>query len=125
MSAEPPDRIRLEGVRCRCRVGVPEAERRKPQAVELDVALELDLRPAARSDDVADSADYWAVEKRVRAAVESAEFKLLERLAEAAARAALAADSRVRAVEVRAAKRPAVMPRTGRVVVEIRRSRAT
>lgn len=89
----------------------------------LDLVLELDLRAAAWTDDVAETADYWAIEKQVRAAVEKEEFRLLERLAATAASAALAADRRVRAVEVRASKRPAVMPRTRRVVVELRRSR--
>lgn len=117
------DKIHLEGVRCRARVGVPAWERANPQPISLDLALELDLRAAARADDVRRTADYWAVEKAVRRAVEGTPFKLLERLAEAAARAALAADRRVRAVVVRAAKRPAVMPKTGRVVVELRRVR--
>ena len=82
------DRILLEGVRCRARVGVPDRERRTPQRIDLDLALELDLRAAARTDDVRRTADYWAVERHVRAA-----------------------------------KRPAVMPKTGRVVVELRRVR--
>ena len=117
------DRIHLEGVRCRARVGVPDWERKKSQPVELDVILELDLRAAARTDDVRRTVDYWAVEKAVRAAVEAGTFRLLERLADAAARAALAADRKARAVTVRASKRPAVMPKTGRVVVEIHRKR--
>ena len=117
------DRILLEGVRCRCRVGVPAAERAKLQAIELDVALEADVRKAGQSDDLRDAVDYWTVERDVRAVVEAGTFTLLERLAETAAAAALAADRRVKAVSVRAAKRPAVMPRTRRVVVEIRRAR--
>lgn len=118
------DRIRLEGLRCRCRVGVPAWERAKRQAVELDLELELDLGPAARTDDVRRTADYWAVERAVRASVEAGSFRLLERLADAALRAALAADRRIRAVRVRAAKRPAVMPKTRRVVVDLRRARS-
>ncbi|MBI4346407.1 MAG: dihydroneopterin aldolase [Elusimicrobia bacterium] len=117
------DRILLEGVRCRAHVGVPDSERAARQPVELDLALELDLRRAARTDDFRRTADYWAVERAARAAVEGGSFRLLERLADAAARAALAADRRIRAVTVRAAKRPAVMPKTARVVVELRRAR--
>ena len=117
------DFIHLEGLRCRARVGVPDGERRRPQPVELDLTLELDLRAAARTDDVRRTADYWKLEREVRSAVESGRFRLLERLAETAARAALAADRRIRSVRVRAAKRPAVMPKTARVVVELRRSR--
>ncbi|MBI4346427.1 MAG: dihydroneopterin aldolase [Elusimicrobia bacterium] len=117
------DRILLEGVRCRCRVGVPDGERARRQPIVLDLELELDVSRAARTDDVLDTADYGAVEKAVRSEVEAGSFKLLERLAETAARAALGADSKVRAVTVRAVKRPAQMPRTLRVAVELRRTR--
>lgn len=119
------DLIRLEGVRCRCRVGVPDWERAKRQPIELDLELELDLRAAARTDDVRRTADYWAVERAVRKAVEGGSFRLLETLAYAALRAALGADKRIRAAGVRVVKRPVVMPRTGRVVVEIRRTRGS
>ena len=117
------DRVCLSGIECRCRVGVPAAERRKAQKVLIDVALELDVAPAARADDFRLTADYWAVEKAVRAAVESGERQLLETLAEQAAAAALRAAPRAGAVEVVARKRPAVMPRTREVSVTIRRAR--
>ncbi len=117
------DRIWLLGVACRVRLGVPEAERRRPQMIRLDVGLELPTAAAARSDDFKATADYVAIERRVRACAEGRPRRLLERLAEDVAAAALACDRRVRAVTVRARKRPAVMPRTSEVVVEIRRLR--
>lgn len=103
---------------------MPERERRRRQPIELDLALEMDLGDAARTDDVRRTADYAAVERSVRAAVEGAEFRLLERLAMVAAQAALAADRRVRAADVRAVKRPGAMPRTRQVAVELRLTRA-
>ena len=117
------DEIWLRGVECRAKVGVPARERRRRQRVELDVCLELDAALPAAADDFRLTADYWAVEKAVRAAVEASERRLLETLAEQAATAALRAAPLARAVRVIARKRPAVMPNTRCVEVAIRRSR--
>lgn len=117
------DRIWLHGVACKCRVGVPAAERRRPQKILVDVGLEMDLAPAAASDDFRLAADYWAVEKLVRAEAESGERALVETLAESISSRILAAQPRVSAVTVRVHKTPAVMPKTREVVVEIRRER--
>ena len=118
------DRVWLMGVECRCRVGVPAAERRKPQKILLDLGLEVDAAKAAARDDFREAADYWAVEKAVRASAETGERARVETLAEAAAAAALMAAPAASAVTVRAHKKPAVMPRTKDVFVEIRRERA-
>jgi len=117
------DRIRLEGIECRARLGVPDLERRRPQKVLVDLELELDLRRAGRSDDFKDTADYWAIEKRVRGVAENGEFKLVERLAEEIAAVALRLDRRIRGVRVAVHKTPAVMPKTREVVIELTRRR--
>ncbi|MDE2040588.1 MAG: dihydroneopterin aldolase [Elusimicrobia bacterium] len=117
------DEVWLRGLACRARLGVPAGERRRRQGVELDVCLELDLAPAGRSDDLGKAADYWAVERAVRRAVESGERRLLETLAEQAAAAALRAAPLARAARVLARKKPSVMPRVRCVEVSIRRSR--
>lgn len=117
------DEVRLLGVQCRAKVGVPASERRRRQWIELDVILEVSTSEAARADDFRLAADYWAVEKAVRAAVEAGERALLETLAEQAAAAALKAAPSAEAVRVHARKKPAVMPRTRVVEVSIRRSR--
>ena len=119
-----PDRVWLMGVECRCRVGVPAAERRRPQKILLDLGLEVDAAKAAARDDFRESADYWAVEKAARESAESGERALIETLAEAVAAAALKAAPAAAAVTVRAHKKPAVMPKTRDVFVEIRRERA-
>lgn len=118
-----PDAVWLIGVRCRCRVGVPAAERARPQTILLDVGVSADLARPGRSDRIEDAIDYHALERRLRASVEAGECLLLERLAERAADAALAFSARVRSVLVRARKRPAAMPGAREVVVEICRSR--
>lgn len=115
--------IQLRGLSCRAKVGVPAWERRKRQKVSLDLTLSLDLSAAAASDDLKDSVDYGAVEAAVRATVEKGEFKLLERLADAALDAALSVDGRIRGASVAAVKRPSVMPKTESVVVHLSKSR--
>lgn len=117
------DRVVLTGVECRAKVGVPASERSRRQKVLVDVTLEVDCAPAARGDDFRLAADYWAVEKAVRAAVEAGERSLLETLAEQAAAAALKAAPAARAVTIAAHKTPAVMPKTARVTVVVRRER--
>ena len=118
------DQVWLLGVECRCRVGVPAAERARRQKILLDVGLEVDVARAAARDDFREAADYQAVEKAVRAEAESGERALLETLAERVAAAVLRSQAPVSAVTVRARKYPAVMPKTSEVFVEIRRGRA-
>ncbi len=117
------DMIWLNGVECRSRIGVPAAERARRQKLLIDVGLEADCRPAAARDDFRLAIDYWAVEKLVRATAEAGERALVETLAERLAASVLAAQPLADAVVVRVRKKPAVMPKTREVAVEIRRAR--
>ncbi|PIR17901.1 MAG: dihydroneopterin aldolase [Elusimicrobia bacterium CG11_big_fil_rev_8_21_14_0_20_64_6] len=117
------DMIWLNGVECRCKVGVPSSERSRRQKILVDAGLEVDIRPAAARDDFRRAADYWAVEKLIRAEAETGERALVETLAEKLAAAILRSQPLVSAVTVRVRKTPAVMPKTREVVVEIRRTR--
>ncbi|MFI5345353.1 MAG: dihydroneopterin aldolase [Elusimicrobiota bacterium] len=118
------DLIRLLGVSCRCKVGVPPAERRRRQAILIDAALETDAAPAAARDDFRRAVDYQAVEAAIRAEAESREYALIETMAERVAAAVLRTQPLVSAVTVAVRKSPAAMPKTREVVVEIRRKRA-
>lgn len=69
------------------------------QPFELDLDLVTDLRPASRSDQLADTVDYGAVLQRVAAVVGQESYALLEALAEAIAGVVLS-DSRVEEVTV-------------------------
>jgi dihydroneopterin aldolase len=117
------DTVWLLGVECRCKIGVPAAERRRRQKILVDVGLEVDAARAAARDDFREAADYWAVEKAVRAEAEAGERALVETLAERLAAVVLRASPLAAAATVRVRKTPAVMPRTREVVVEIRRTR--
>ena len=81
MSQTPADRIFLHGLTAECIIGFIDWERRVKQTVVLDIALPVDCRHAAHTDEVADTLDYKKVAKRVLAFVETSEFKLVETLA--------------------------------------------
>jgi dihydroneopterin aldolase len=52
------DQIVVRGLRLWAHVGVLEFERQQGQWFELDLELSVDLAPAGRSDDLADTLDY-------------------------------------------------------------------
>jgi dihydroneopterin aldolase len=117
------DRVFVRGILVEGCHGVEAAERAEVQPFAVDVELALDLGPAGRSDDLARTADYAAVDREVRRVVTTTSFRLIEALAEAIADALLAgfpADE----VTVRIAK-PAVRLAGpfGSAGIEIRRVR--
>lgn len=93
------DQIRLVGLRARGHHGVYDFERAQGQEFTVDVALELDLAPAASSDDVADTVHYGELADRLVAIVGGEPVNLIETLAQRLAAECLR-DPRVRAVTV-------------------------
>jgi FolB domain-containing protein len=75
------DLIRIRDLEVFFRVGVPDAERARPQRLLLDVRMELDFSGAARNDDLAGTIDYFAVTQRLKSFGEGREWKLIEKLA--------------------------------------------
>ena len=63
------------------RVGVPDAERAQPQRLSLTIEMEFDFAAAARSNDIADTIDYYAVSQRLLKFGEGRSWKLIEKLA--------------------------------------------
>ncbi|MHB2025639.1 MAG: dihydroneopterin aldolase [Elusimicrobiota bacterium] len=117
------DKIWLLGVECRTRIGVPIEERRRPQIVRVDAGLESRIDSASRKDDISLAVDYQKAERAIRELAAKRPRRLVETLADDISSALLDLDRRIRAVVVRVHKRPAAMPKTGEVVVEIRRAR--
>lgn len=109
MSDVPADRVRIEGLRLWCVVGVNPWERVAEQEVEVDVTLHTDLRVAAGSDDIGDAVDYGTVAEAIAGHVAASRFHLLEALAEGVAEVCLE-DSRVSRVDVRIRKPGALGP---------------
>ena len=76
-----PDTILLQGIRLEGRHGASNEERSMPQLFEVDLAVEADLAPAARSDDLADTVDYGPLVEICRDTLETGSYRLLERIA--------------------------------------------
>ena len=63
------------------RVGVPAAERVKPQRLLLTVEMDFDFSAATGSDDIHDTIDYFAVSQRLLKFGDGREWQLIEKLA--------------------------------------------
>jgi 7,8-dihydroneopterin aldolase/epimerase/oxygenase len=116
------DRLLLEGLQFFGHHGDVEAERALGGRVDVDVEIRSDLRPAGRSDQLADALDYVRCYEAVRHVVETKQHNLLERVAEDVA-SALLADERIDSVRVRVAKQPPIAGVFRRFAVVIERSR--
>ena len=117
------DSIELTGLTAFGRHGVFDAERRDGQDFVIDVVLELDLAPAAESDDVTDTVHYGELAGRLAEIVAGDPVNLIETLAHRLAGSCLE-DSRVRAATVTVHKPQAPIPHEfADVAVTIRRTR--
>ena len=103
------DRIVLTGLRGFGRHGIFAFEREGGQEFVVDVALTLDLRPAASSDDVDDTVDYGELAQQLLAVVEGEPVRLLETLAARLVDLCLA-EPRVERAEVTVHKPEAPIP---------------
>ncbi|QSB17043.1 dihydroneopterin aldolase [Natronosporangium hydrolyticum] len=93
------DRIHLTGLRVPGRHGVYDSERERGQDFVVDAVLELDLSPAAASDEVADTVDYGHLADQLAEVVAGPPVRLLETLATRLCAVCLA-DHRVLAVTI-------------------------
>ena len=117
------DRIRLTGLVARGHHGVFDSERRDGQDFVVDVVLELDLRGAAATDDLARTVHYGELASALADDVRGEPVDLLEALAERLLRTCLA-NPRVEAADVVVHKPQAPIPLTfADVAVTIRRVR--
>ncbi|MDD2598746.1 MAG: dihydroneopterin aldolase [Kiritimatiellae bacterium] len=112
------DSLELCGLEVACIIGDLPEERVREQSLIIDLTLTLDLRPAARSDALCDTVDYAGLSAEIRAALQQANCRMIERAAECVAAVALR-DSRVKKVRVRVEKRERVEGlRAAAVVIE-------
>jgi 7,8-dihydroneopterin aldolase/epimerase/oxygenase len=77
-----PDLIELTGLTVRGNHGVFDFERRDGQDFVVDVALELDTRPAAETDDLTRTVHYGVLAEGLAAVVAGEPVDLLETLAQ-------------------------------------------
>lgn len=115
------DRITLTRVEVFAHHGALPHEREHGQRFAIDVVLEVDLGPAAASDDLSDTLDYGALVGQVADAAGDPPCTLIETVAARVADVCLA-DQRVHAVEVTVHKPAAPVPApTADVAVTLRR----
>jgi FolB domain-containing protein len=98
-----PDFIEIEDLLIRTIIGVNPDERDNRQDVVLNLRLETDLRPPAKTDSIDDAVNYRSITKSIIAFVEQSSFQLVETLAEEVAQLCLR-DQRVERVWVRVQK---------------------
>lgn len=84
------DCITLTGLRAIGHHGVFDHERADGQEFVVDVTVWLDLRPAARGDDLADTIHYGVLAEEIVAAVQNDPVDLIETVAERIAQVVLA-----------------------------------
>jgi dihydroneopterin aldolase len=117
------DRIELRGLRAHGFHGVFDFERAQGQDFLVDAELELDLAPAAASDEVADTVHYGELAERLVGVVTGEPVNLIETLAERLAAVCLE-DGRVGAATVTVHKPQAPIPHSfADVAVTVRRTR--
>ena len=117
------DHITLRGLRARGFHGVYPHERADGQDFVVDAVLEMDLRPAAASDDVADTVHYGELAGRLVDVLTGEPVNLIETLAERLAAICLG-DTRVAAATVTVHKPQAPIPHEfADVAVTVRRTR--
>ena len=118
------DRIALRGLTIRGHHGVYDFERREGQDFVVDVELEMDLRAAAASDDVADTIHYGDLAGALAEVISGEPMQLIETLAQRLVEVCLA-DARVDAATVTVHKPHAPIPHQfADVAVTIRRGRS-
>jgi FolB domain-containing protein len=115
------DKIFITNLLIRAIIGVNDRERETPQDILVNVTIDTDTRPAARSDDIADCVDYADLSIKIHALVERARRFTVEALAEDIAILCLNSP-RVQKVMVRVEK-PKAVTGAESVGVEIERGK--
>ncbi len=116
------DKIIITDLQATGIIGVQHPERDTPQMLLINVTLEKDLRKAGISDDLIDTISYSEVSKHVLSEIATANFYLVEALAEHLAQSILRAFNAA-AVAIRIEKTNFVA-KTARVGVEVYRRRS-
>ena len=93
------DRLQLAGIEVFAHHGVLPEEKQIGQRFLLDLDLELDLRSAGTTDDLADTVDYGGLAERVHELVAGHRWNLIEKVAEETAALVLSLPA-VKAVKV-------------------------
>lgn len=111
------DLVLIEGLAIDTVIGIHDFEREIQQTVILDLEMHHDNRPAAESEDISLTLDYFAISQRLIEFVGSSEFLLIETLAERCAELLLA-EFTLLALRIKVSK-PGAVPEARNVAVQI------
>lgn len=115
------DFLHLNAIRAYGYIGVLPEEQTLGQWYEVNLTLGLDLLRAGETDRLEDTYDYRTIIKAVQERIQTARFKLIEKLAAEIAQLVLHTDG-IEQVKVKVTKlTPPVPDFTGNVAVEITR----
>ena len=112
------DTIHIHDLEVSYRVGVPDEERAHPQRLLLDLHLHLDFRPAAATDDLTKTINYFAVTQLLLKFGDGREWRLIEKLAEDVASTILA---QFHPTHIRVEVKKFIIPETKYISVAIER----
>ncbi len=115
------DKIILQDISVKTRIGVPDEERKFPQTLLISITLHQSLRKAGKSDSIEKTTDYYSVYQGIHALASLKPRKLIEHFAHEIAGMILK-DYAVHAVEVEIKK--FILPETAHVAVKIKRKRS-
>jgi len=76
------DKIFLNDLHIDTIIGIYDWERETLQTLSFDLEMDWDIRPAAKSDDIADTLDYGSIANTIVSFVEASSYQLIETLAE-------------------------------------------
>jgi len=118
------DTIAVRGIRAYGKHGANPGERDFMQPFDLELELDVDLRAARASDELADTLDYAALHAMVVRAVRERSYRLLERLGDVIL-AEILRDERIAAARLTIAKPNLLAGATPAVTVRARRDAGT
>lgn len=113
----------LKSLHIECIVGIYAQERSTPQPVEVDVEMDYDFGPAARSEAIGDAIDYAAVAQSVEDLLQQRQFQLIETMAEETAAMLLATRPVLQTVRIEIRK-PEAVPAATCSFVRVERTRS-
>lgn len=115
------DKIFIESLETKCRIGIFDWERKILQKITVDMEFPADIRKAARRDRIEDTVDYKSIAKFTLKFVSESEFFLIETLTERLA-AELLKKFSLKEIKLRISK-PGALRNSKNVGIEIVRKR--
>lgn len=118
----PLDRIHITNLEIQGILGINPEEQANPQTVRVNATMWVDTSAAAKSDDIADAANYRTINKALIAHIEQGNPFLVERLVQELVDIVFQVEPRVEAVEMTVEK-PGALRHAESVGITIHRTR--